>query len=296
MHSRDDHLHGNPVVAAFRQDHVRVPLGRLDKLQVHRPHRREVLTDHVGHQAPTLDHVTLQPADETNVVRHVDIDLDVEEIAQPLVGKQQYAVHQHDRTRLHVHPARRSRVRRKVVGGLLDRLAARQLLQVRHQQVAVDRIGMVEVDLPALVEREVREILVVAVLVEKRGIHVHRPLDRARDGGLAGTGAADDADDQWTHALLPRPFDIQPQFIPPVKLKVLDPEAVRARGRERHFPGMGLTRRPVLEYQLVVDVHLHGVVGDRAQQVPSWREIDRCASLPSRHSPGESPSAAERTR
>jgi hypothetical protein len=50
------------------------------------------------------------------------------------------------------------------VGRLLDRLTARQLFQVRHHQVAIDRIGVIEVDLPALVEREVREVLVVAIL------------------------------------------------------------------------------------------------------------------------------------
>jgi len=64
-------------MATFRNDNVRVPFRRLDKLHVHRPHRRHVLLDHRFNRAPALIQVASQTANETNIVRRVDEHLNI---------------------------------------------------------------------------------------------------------------------------------------------------------------------------------------------------------------------------
>ena len=55
---------------------------------------------------------------------------------------------------------------RVVVDGLLDRRALEQRLDVRAQQFAVERVGMVEVPEVSIGDRDVVEVAVVRVLVE----------------------------------------------------------------------------------------------------------------------------------
>src|ERR1700678_1323801 len=49
-----DQIDPHVVVAAFRNDHVRVALRRLHEFQVHRPHRVHVLLHHHFHGPPAL--------------------------------------------------------------------------------------------------------------------------------------------------------------------------------------------------------------------------------------------------
>ena len=63
------------------------------------------------------------------------------------------------------------------------------------EQRVVEGVGVVEVDAAALAEREVREVLVVGVLLkEDDAVRVERFDDAARDGRFTGGGAAGDGD------------------------------------------------------------------------------------------------------
>src|SRR5204862_193142 len=55
----------------------------------------------------------------------------------------------------------------EVVLRLLDRHPGLERLEVMHQELGVERVGMIEVHLAALVEREVLEVFVVAVLIDQ---------------------------------------------------------------------------------------------------------------------------------
>ena len=78
---RQQQVDRHRVVAAERNDDVRVALARLDELEVHRLDRGLVLIDHRLHGAAALGHVALQATDEARVRIGVDEHLDVHQIA-----------------------------------------------------------------------------------------------------------------------------------------------------------------------------------------------------------------------
>src|SRR5688572_32507852 len=89
---RDDHLDGDGIVPATRHDHVRVPLARLDELQVHGLDRLQVLCNDLVQRAPSLLHVSPQAANQSDVRIRVDEDLHVTQISQLRIGEQQDTV------------------------------------------------------------------------------------------------------------------------------------------------------------------------------------------------------------
>jgi len=72
------------------------------------------------------------------------------------------------------------------------------LLNVLDEQLVIQRIGVVEIDFDALGGRQSAQILVIGIMLEE-GDPVRS--DALQDGlgyrGLAGSGAAGDADDKW---------------------------------------------------------------------------------------------------
>src|SRR6266545_1804184 len=61
---RDDHVDRDGVQSAARDDDIGVALGRLDELQVHGPHRPQILIDHRFDGSTALADIALEPADE----------------------------------------------------------------------------------------------------------------------------------------------------------------------------------------------------------------------------------------
>ncbi len=86
------HLHRDGVQPAFGDDHIGIAFGRLDKLHVHGADGGEVLVDdHLGRPA-ALGDVALQAADEADVGVGIDKNLDIEQLAQIRVAKDQDAL------------------------------------------------------------------------------------------------------------------------------------------------------------------------------------------------------------
>ena len=84
--------------------------------------------------------------------------------------------------------------------GDVDARARRAALQVRDEQLGLERVGVVVVDARALVARQVRAIAVVGVVVDEhdRSAAAAPPASSLGDGRLARAGAAGDA--QHEHA------------------------------------------------------------------------------------------------
>src|SRR5690606_18811078 len=72
---RHDHLDRHAVVAALRDDHVRVAHAGLHELEVHRPHGGDVLPDHGFDGAAALGHVPLEAADQPHIRVYEDADV-----------------------------------------------------------------------------------------------------------------------------------------------------------------------------------------------------------------------------
>jgi hypothetical protein len=68
----DDHLDRDCVVPSARDDHVGVPLARLDELKVHRLHARQVLLDDLVEGSPAHVGVALDTANQPYVRVGVD--------------------------------------------------------------------------------------------------------------------------------------------------------------------------------------------------------------------------------
>jgi hypothetical protein len=65
-----------------------------------------------------------------------------------------------------------------------------------HEQLGLERVGMIEVDVVALLDRERVEVAVVRIVRDPLdAVLADMIVDRARDRGLARAGAAGDADD-----------------------------------------------------------------------------------------------------
>ena len=117
----DDHLDGDGVVAAARNDHVGVALGRLDELQMHRLHGREVLVEDFIERPAALGHVAANASNESDVGVGIDEDFDVAEVAHARIAEQQNAVDHDDLGRWNDHRAIAPGVAHEIVDRLLDR-------------------------------------------------------------------------------------------------------------------------------------------------------------------------------
>jgi hypothetical protein len=89
------------------------------------------------------------------------------------------------------------RVPREVVDRHLDGLPGAQRVHVLHEQVRLERVGMVVVERRPLLEPQVVAVAVVPIVLEHGDLAVADALDDAADDrGLAGAGPAGDADDE----------------------------------------------------------------------------------------------------
>ena len=83
------HMQCHLVFPAFRDDDVRIPFARFDKLLMHRFYRTRVLLKHRIHAASPLFHIAQQAADQTDICIRIDKHLDIHQIAQLFIRKDQ---------------------------------------------------------------------------------------------------------------------------------------------------------------------------------------------------------------
>ncbi len=173
-------------MSALRQNDVRVALGRLHELEVHRLDGVQVLIDYRVHRPAALGDVALQPANEPRVGVGVDEHLDVHQFAQRRVGEDEDAFDDDGPARMDGFGDRLARVQREVVDGRLDGPPPAQVLDVPHHEVGFEGVGMVVVERGTFLEAQVVAIPVVAVVFE----HGHVAVAEAADDALHDRGLA----------------------------------------------------------------------------------------------------------
>jgi len=98
--------------------------------------------------------VALDSSNEPDIRIRVDEYLDVTEIPHSLVDEQQDPVDDDYVGRVDARRFRTTQVGDEVVLRLVDRLALAERFEVSAEQVIVERVGMVPIELPTLVQSE----------------------------------------------------------------------------------------------------------------------------------------------
>ena len=198
-----DHVQRHQVASAAQHHDVRVFPGGLHIHLVHGLHGGEILLRHGLEGAPALLHVPQAAAEDALVRIRLHEDLDIEHIPQGGILKDQDALHHDDPGGEDLHRPVGAVVVRVGVDRALDGPARLQLLQVPDQQIGVEGVGVVVVDSGPLLEGPALLTLVVAVVADDGDRIAEVLLQMPRQGGLAGAGAARDADQHGVHGPVP---------------------------------------------------------------------------------------------
>jgi hypothetical protein len=143
----EDHLYGDGVLAAPREDDVGVSLTGLHELLVHRAHCCQILLQDFLQRPVTFGHVALDPSHEADVRVGIDEHLHITQRPDTLVHEQKVSPSTTITSAAVIRfGARAPQVRREVVHGFFDRLAPRQRPEVRHEQIEIERLWMIPVD------------------------------------------------------------------------------------------------------------------------------------------------------
>ena len=136
--------------------------------------------------------------------RHVGVgvheDLHIHQVAEGLVFEDQDALHDDHPRRMHQHRFRHAVVVGEGILRAVDGLAPAQLLQLLHHQGGVKGVGMVVVELTALLEGHLRMFLVVVVVGKDDhilGVEGFPQLEG--EGGLARAGTSGYTDNGGGH-------------------------------------------------------------------------------------------------
>ena len=192
----DDEVDADLVAAAFGDDDVGKALGRLDELHVHGTDGGHVLLDDGFHGAAALIDVALEAAHEADVGVGVHEDFDVHQFAEGRVFENEDALENDGGARLDAGDLRDAAMRGEIVRGQIDGFAGAQPAKMLDEERRFDRVGMIEIEPGAILEREFGMVFVIGIVAEHHGRIGRKRLDDfARERGFAGAGAAADADD-----------------------------------------------------------------------------------------------------
>jgi len=97
--------------------------------------------------------VPAETAEESNIGGRVDEQLDVDPLADLRFGEHEDPFHDDRRFRLDPARLRRAHVQREVVDRKVDRIAGEDPVDLLDHEGRLERIGVVKVDLMALLER-----------------------------------------------------------------------------------------------------------------------------------------------
>src|SRR5450830_99401 len=126
----DDDVDGDQIETPFGNDEVRVSLGRLHKLEMHRPDDVHVLRHHGLDRTAPLARVPQEAADEPDVGVRVDVELDVQQVTQGRILQYQDTLEDDDGLRFDVVSPRFALIAGVTIHGHIDRLATGQTLEM----------------------------------------------------------------------------------------------------------------------------------------------------------------------
>lgn len=172
------HSDGTDVLTAVGNDQIRMLPARFDKLKKHGPDRAVILLQDRVEATVAFQHVPSQPPRKTDVHRHVDVDLEVEQVPQLRHVENQDALKNQHPGGLEPICLRMPVVLPVVILRDIDRSPLPQQIEMFNQQFVLDGLGMVVVDLFAVCERQIIPPPVVAVFIEDRDIRRSVPLSQ----------------------------------------------------------------------------------------------------------------------
>jgi len=185
---RSNHGYPHRIISPLGNDQMSMSLGRLDKFQVHGSNRLLILFNDRVEGAMALIDIALHTADQSDIGIRVDINHDVEQLPELGLVEHEDALDDDHQSGLDPQGLVGPRMAGKIVDGDIDRLAIPQFADVSDDIFVVEGVGMVEVDGTTLFVGEMRQVLVVRIVMNIGD--VRRPYfidDGVGDGCLART-------------------------------------------------------------------------------------------------------------
>ena len=198
-------------MAALQHDDIGILTGGFHELLVHRLDGGQVLSHHGFQRAASLLHVPQGAAQDAHVGVGLHKDLNVQQIPQGLVLKDQDPLHDYHLGGLDLHRFISTVVDGVIVDGAVNGLAPLQRLQIGDHQLGIKGVRVVVI-LPAALREGAVLPLIVIVVMDHADIAAEAPGQVLRQCGFAGTGAAGDADENGVHgdpSLIFFPFIIE---------------------------------------------------------------------------------------
>gem|GEM_PF-5993816 len=195
----DQHGDGDRVEAALGDDDVGVFLGRFDELLVHGLHGGGVLGDYGLHGASPLADIAQDTPCQADIRVGIHKNFNVHQLPQLLVLEDEDAVHNDHFRRTHGHSLGHAVMLHERIDRMLDGYVALERPNMPDKHVGIESLGMVVVELGALLVGQLRMGLVVVVVAKRDHLALKSFLKTFDQRALAGTGAAGNPDDRYVH-------------------------------------------------------------------------------------------------
>lgn len=190
-----EHIQRDLIIAALRNDDVGKFLARLHELLVHRLDRRQILRHDGLQRSAALVDVANDAADNAHIGVRIDENLDVAEVAQLLVLKDQDTLHDDDLGGLDPHRLIDPVMYRKIVDRSFDTLARRQTAYMLDHQIRIKRVRVVVIQLFSFLKRNVAMLLIIKIVAQHGDFIAEFLFDFLDQGAFAGACAACNPDD-----------------------------------------------------------------------------------------------------
>ena len=136
---RSDNVYCHLVVTSLRDNHVGIPLARLDELEEHRLYRARIALNHGLHGLSAFDDVPCHHAHQSVVIVGIDENLDVHLIPEFGTAENQNALHNYDLSRVYGDGLGLAPRSGDVgIDRLFDRPAGLELLKMTDKKVKVN--------------------------------------------------------------------------------------------------------------------------------------------------------------
>ncbi len=143
---RNENLEPVLVVSPLRNDEVCVCFRRFYEVVMTGTHDLQILGDHgLGGSSPLAD-ITAESPDEPDVVGSIDVQLQIQQLTDPLVIQHHEPLDDNQRTRSDSDSLFLSPMMDEIVLRHVDASAILQHEQMLVQQIGVERIGMIEIE------------------------------------------------------------------------------------------------------------------------------------------------------
>ena len=189
-------------MSAFGNDYIGKTFARFDKVLVHGLDRRKILFHHRVETSAPFVHVAHYTSYYSDVRVRVNVYLYVKHIYDLRVLKRHNSFDYDDFRTFGLNPFVATGVRGKIVGGMIYRFAAFELLDMLDKQRHVQRIGMIVVDLATLFVWHIAVVLVVAIHAEHHAVFAKRLVNSSCESGFAASRSACYAYDDTAHVFL----------------------------------------------------------------------------------------------